>query len=648
VTLTVHDHAAGDGPTNLASNGIPFEPGALTNEANFKLMDGASEVPVAVLVLARWHGDNSIRSALLQFNASFGGASKTYSLEIGATRNTSDISFTPVTWDYPKKIITMPAHYLCSSKLVWEQEPLGTSDYPDWEDKQLDFYSSIEFEGATLTDCANSDQYYNSIHASYQLYARTGNIDHLLNGRKWALHHARDQVHLSGDRIGHGICSSWTRTRYTYIQGLVDDYFLWGLDETRDVAGIIADYFYMVHHDNYYYLAPGQRWDTWTEREPAFALLGLVAYYEATNDVTYLNKAKDRVDALYQMQLDNGGTAWVHSLYDHDSSECGDNNSFGVSPWMSGLLLEGIIKYHKLTGYSLARQSILWAIDYLMDNCVATGGAYAGASFTYLCGCDSPVYTYGEPDLDNMISHAFAYGYVLTGNTDYKNLAVALLNTSVDNGWTRDAKHYNEQFRSSGHAVSYLSTVVPTLVRTYSAAYTETGIEINWDLSEAGIGMEFFVTRAEEPSNVFIEIDGAAITGEGLSFSFVDDDIEPGRTYSYRIEVVDEDGHNVLFETEPISTPSLVAELHRIFPNPFNPQTAISYTVATAGRVTLNIYNARGRLIRTLVDKPQAAAQYIESWNGRDDTGSAVASGVYFVRLESGGRVNTKKAVLLR
>jgi hypothetical protein len=646
VTLTVHDYSTGDGPSNLASNGVPFGPGVLFDEANLKLTDGAVEVPVAVRVLARWHGDNSIRALLLQFDADFGGATKNYTLHVGEPRSASDIPVTDVIWDFPKKIFTLPATYLCNSKVMWEQPPLGSSGFAAWEQKQLSSYGSIQYDGSLAT-CANSDQYYNSIHSSYQLYARAGDVEYLVNGRKWSLHHARDQIYLSGDRIGHGICSQWTKTRYTYVQGLVDDYFLWGDEEPLGVAGLIADNFYMNHPDKYYYLAPGERDGLWTEREPAFALLGLVTFYEATNNVMYLDRAKERVDALHRMQSDNGGTAWVHSLYDHDPSECGSVNDWGVSPWMSGLLMEGIIKYHKLTDYGVARQSIIWALDYLKDNCMATA-AHAGESFIYLCGCDSDPRTDGVPDLDNLLSHAFAYGYTLTGSTEYKNVATNLVNTAVDEGWAGSEKHFNQQFRSSGHAIAYLASEVATLLAGFSASYQGPGIDINWHLSEEGIDMQFFVLRKQEPSDYFVDLNAANIGSNGMSYGFTDEDVVPGATYRYRVDVLDEEGRRTLFEAGPITVPAPEVALQKIYPNPFNPHTSISYVIPQAGPVTLGVYDARGRRVRTLVSGIQPRGEHVQTWNGLNDNGSSVASGVYYVRLESQGRVRTQKAVLLR
>jgi len=88
--------------------------------------------------------------------------------------------------------------------------------------------------------------------------------------------------------------------------------------------------------------------------------------------------------------------------------------------------------------------------------------------------------------------------------------------------------------------------------------------------------------------------------------------------------------------------------LHPNYPNPFNPRTTIAYTLVDAGRVIVRIYDAAGRFVRTLVDEDKTAGPHSTAWDGVDDTGRAVSSGVYFVRLESGGAVETRKIVLLK
>jgi hypothetical protein len=84
-------------------------------------------------------------------------------------------------------------------------------------------------------------------------------------------------------------------------------------------------------------------------------------------------------------------------------------------------------------------------------------------------------------------------------------------------------------------------------------------------------------------------------------------------------------------------------------PNPFNPATTIRYELEESGVVSLRVYNVAGQLVRTLVDGHRAAGQVYEAvWNGRNDAGQTVSSGVYFYKLSSEGFAKTKKMILLK
>jgi len=90
-------------------------------------------------------------------------------------------------------------------------------------------------------------------------------------------------------------------------------------------------------------------------------------------------------------------------------------------------------------------------------------------------------------------------------------------------------------------------------------------------------------------------------------------------------------------------------ELNQNVPNPFNPTTTIKYEIKTAGPVSLKIYNVAGQLVKTLVDGQRIAGQVYEAnWNGLNDSGQSVSSGVYFYKLVSTNFTQTKKMVLLK
>ncbi len=112
--------------------------------------------------------------------------------------------------------------------------------------------------------------------------------------------------------------------------------------------------------------------------------------------------------------------------------------------------------------------------------------------------------------------------------------------------------------------------------------------------------------------------------------------------YSFNMNVVtsvNEDNSNSL----PLSY-----SLYQNYPNPFNPTTNIKYTIPKGAYVKLVVYNILGKQIKTLVSTEQNAGTHIVQWNGTNDYGSKVASGIYFYRITAGDFVNVKKMILLK
>jgi hypothetical protein len=88
--------------------------------------------------------------------------------------------------------------------------------------------------------------------------------------------------------------------------------------------------------------------------------------------------------------------------------------------------------------------------------------------------------------------------------------------------------------------------------------------------------------------------------------------------------------------------------LYPNYPNPFNPETHITFYLSHPGEMKLEIYNVRGQKIRTLKTGFQTAGEHSIVWKGRDDNGNAVSSGIYFYRLESDDIFKIQKAVLMK
>jgi len=83
-------------------------------------------------------------------------------------------------------------------------------------------------------------------------------------------------------------------------------------------------------------------------------------------------------------------------------------------------------------------------------------------------------------------------------------------------------------------------------------------------------------------------------------------------------------------------------------PNPFNPRVEIAYTLEKAGKVKVTVYDVRGRAVSTLVDATRPAGPNKVIWEGTDNRGSRVASGVYFVRFEAPGHEAQRRLALVR
>ncbi len=84
------------------------------------------------------------------------------------------------------------------------------------------------------------------------------------------------------------------------------------------------------------------------------------------------------------------------------------------------------------------------------------------------------------------------------------------------------------------------------------------------------------------------------------------------------------------------------------YPNPFNPETKISYSMAKAGDAELTIYNIKGQKVKNLVNDHVDAGEHSIIWNGKDEKGSDVSSGVYFYRLKTADGVQNRKMLLLK
>ena len=159
------------------------------------------------------------------------------------------------------------------------------------------------------------------------------------------------------------------------------------------------------------------------------------------------------------------------------------------------------------------------------------------------------------------------------------------------------------------------------------------GINLQFRIASNAAAQTVTIDIGEGPHNLPVNL--------GLMTADSDEDITPviGPGYIYYGTVgIDDNQSNLPIEFR----------LSQNYPNPFNPETNIEYQLPQAGFVNLTVFNILGQNVRTLVDGYQDAGYYSAHWNGANESGVKVPSGIYFYRVTAGDFSQTKKMMMLK
>jgi len=171
-------------------------------------------------------------------------------------------------------------------------------------------------------------------------------------------------------------------------------------------------------------------------------------------------------------------------------------------------------------------------------------------------------------------------------------------------------------------------------------------VVLHWDIPAASVGLTGY--------NVYR--DGSLIDEiANITATLYPDLNVPAGTYTYYLTAMYGTHESVPsneVEVEVVDADNILqtygAVLHGNIPNPFNPSTAISFSLLNAGHVTIEIYNVKGEKVRNLVNENFEAASHSVVWDGRDNMGRTTSSGVYFYKMKTGSFTSTKKMVLMK
>lgn len=214
--------------------------------------------------------------------------------------------------------------------------------------------------------------------------------------------------------------------------------------------------------------------------------------------------------------------------------------------------------------------------------------------------------------------------------------------------------NFNDDFAGATTTDGVINNTVPVELVSFSTNVVENTVRLSWATASETNNFGFDVEKSGD-GLLFAKIGfvpGSGTTTQPQSYSFVESNVRPGKHF-YRLKQIDTDGafeHSNVIEATVL--PPSRFSLFQNYPNPFNPETRIRLDIPNLQgekvRVQLSVYNLFGQLVRTLVNEERTPGVHEINWDGRNEEGIVVPSGVYFYTVRAGEFRETKRMLFVR
>jgi len=187
---------------------------------------------------------------------------------------------------------------------------------------------------------------------------------------------------------------------------------------------------------------------------------------------------------------------------------------------------------------------------------------------------------------------------------------------------------------------------LPVELKSFSAKIIAKSVNLEWTTATEvnNYGFEILRSTQDDKWDVLGFVEGHGNSNSPKEYNFIDSEVNPAGTYSYRLKQIDNDGSYEFSKTIEVSFDSPISlELSQNYPNPFNPSTTINFSLPQSGNVTLKIFNPLGEEVITLTDGYIEAGIYTFNFNGE-----GLPSGIYIYQLSTPEKTQTMKMILMK
>ncbi|MET0556215.1 MAG: Ig-like domain-containing protein [Vicinamibacteria bacterium] len=457
----------GAGSAAVVSLGVPFAPGVLTNPSLLVVRDaGGNEVPAYSASLATWPQDGSQRSVLVAFRATLGsGQTATWRVDYGAARSLQAGVLAPNP-DGPISAQLTADWYSASRVIGYQVASAKNTRFVAWETRSESALANMNPPWTNYgTNCSSTSQdrtYYDSPHAFFQRYIHRGTASAYRRARQESTWYRANQLRwFSNNTVAIYTCTTswnpntalpWATLRRMLAQGMLDDYLLTGDPAALAALKGIGE----AYRQNLPALTAGGATSSvrTTERNMAWPMMGLASYY-AVQPTTTVRTALDQlvtITAAWQAAGTSG--AFEHDIVRPDPSECGDGPR-GASPFMTSLLIDGLMDTWLLTGDSRIPGVVTRAAEWYRDDARTSDGE----AFQYLWGCNDVDYVSDSSyaDLNILISHVFGAAYHVSGDLAWLAFGDEMAQHGVDNYYGGRPKQWTQSSRTFMKYIGYRS-----------------------------------------------------------------------------------------------------------------------------------------------------------------------------------------------